>query len=164
MFNFMDLDETTRQCMVAEIALAESTENIYYSTRFITPRDPAWVPLLKEAAALHNEHWLAFQIEARGMLKGVEGSRTRSGGYTLKHVPHTAAETLADGQFNRFYMAGVCRRVSNGDAASLVVYRAKESVSHRGESDAAIGSRPDHSQLLVQLRNVESSLRHSNKT
>jgi len=43
-------------------------------------------------------------------MKDFEGANTPSGGYTIKHVPHTASQTMADGQFNRFYILGLCRK------------------------------------------------------
>lgn len=108
MFNFMNLDETTRSFMVKKIEEASSTGNIYFSKRFNEAGAQQWVSLLSEAAELHNEHWLAFQIESPVLMKGFEGSKTPSGGYTTKHVPHNASETLAEGQFNRFYILALC--------------------------------------------------------
>ncbi|MCK4817033.1 hypothetical protein KA005_14785 [bacterium] len=160
MFNFIDLDEITRKFMIEEIELANSTGHIYYSKRFNKPSDPEWLSLLKQAASSYNEHWLAYQIESKGMMKGIEGSRTPSGGYTIKHVPHTAAETMAEGQFNRFYILALCRRVQEENGIRLVVYRAKERASHRLESDSIIGSEKDTEQLLTELRDMQSSLGH----
>jgi hypothetical protein len=108
MFRFENLDDTTRAAMLAAIEEAEHSKNIYYSARFNDAGNRQWVPLLKQAAKEHNEHWLAYQLEANGLMKGLEGAHTPSGGYTIKHVPHTAAETMAEGQFNRFYILGLC--------------------------------------------------------
>jgi hypothetical protein len=41
-------------------------------------------------------------------------------------VPVTAADTLAEGEFNRFYLRGLCRRASAANMAEIEVYRAKE--------------------------------------
>lgn len=102
MFNFENLDEKTRSTMLEAISEAEASGNIYFSTRFNDAGNKQWLPLLKEAAESHNEHWLAYQLETKGLMKDFEGAATPSGGYTVKHTPHTAAETMAEGQFNRF--------------------------------------------------------------
>jgi len=99
-------------------------------------------------------------LEARRLMKGMEGSRTPSGGYTIKHVPHTAAETMAEGQFNRFYILGLCQREKAEGKTHIVVYRAKERAEHRPESDSLIGTRIPLDQLLKELRDVKSSLGH----
>jgi hypothetical protein len=160
MFNFADLDNRTREFMVQEIELAKRTGNIYYSSRFNEAGTAQWVALLIEATRTYNEHWLAYQIEARRLMKGMEGSRTPSGGYTIKHVPHTAAETMAEGQFNRFYILGLCQRTKAEGKTHIVVYRAKERAEHRPESDSLIGTRIPLDQLLKELRDVKSSLGH----
>ena len=93
-------------------------------------------------------------------MKGLEGSRTPSGGYTIKHVPHTAAETLAEGQFNRYYILGLCRRALAEGKANVFVYRAKPVLDPRPESERLIGQSRDPSELIEQLRPVQSSLGH----
>jgi len=42
-------------------------------------------------------------------MKGLEGGRTPSGRYTTKHVPPIAGETMAEGQFNLYYILGIYR-------------------------------------------------------
>ena len=82
-----------------------------------------WIPLLKETAQEHDEHWLAFQLQANNLMKGFEIAQKPLGGYTTKHVPHTAAETLAEGQFNRFYILGLCTRANPEYSSSLDISR-----------------------------------------
>ncbi len=126
MFHFPDLDEKTREHMLQAISDAEAAGQIYFSTKFNQHGTDKWIPLLHEAASQHNEHWLAYQIEAGVLMDMFEGSATPSGGYTIKHVPHNASETLAEGQFARFYMIGLARRAISEDVPELEVYRAKE--------------------------------------
>lgn len=151
MFNFENLDKKTRRYMLEAIEEAESSGDIYFSKRFNDKGSEEWVSLLKEAAGEHNEHWLAFQLEDKNLMKGLEGSRTPSGGYTIKHVPHTAAETMAEGQFNRFYILGLCKRAKAENIFELEVYRARESTQPRSQSQTLIGSN-------ISVDNVESQL------
>ncbi len=159
-FAFRNLDPGTRGFMIEEIEAATREGNLYFSKRFNPAGTDAWPALLLEAARDHNEHWLAYQLEVRGLMKGLEGSLTPSGGYTIKHVPHTAAETMAEGQFNRYYVLGVCRRATAEGRAEVHVYRAKQVLDPRPESDALIGERLNASELIQAIRSVESSLRH----
>jgi hypothetical protein len=71
---------------------------------------------------------------------------------TLAKVPITAPETLAEGEFNRFYARGLCLRAMAQGIESLVVYRAKDVVNPRPESVALIGKSLPAKQLLDDLR------------
>lgn len=159
MFEFKDLDPATRLEMVAAINEAQTTGNIYESARFNQAGRDQWLTLLLEAATSHNEHWLAFQLEARALMKDFEGARTPSGGYTTKHVPHTASETMADGQFNRFYILGLCRRARAAGHTHLVVYRAKAVADPRPESQALIGTSMSIDVIETQLKDTKSSFK-----
>jgi hypothetical protein len=160
-FNFRDLDAGTRRLMVEEVEGATRDGNLYFSKRFNADGVREWPALLLEAARHHDEHWLAYQLETHGLLKGLEGSRTPSGGYTTKHVPHTAAETMADGQFNRYYILGVCRRAVAEGRPHVFVYRAKAVQDPRHESQALVGNSLDPAALADEIRPVESSLGHA---
>ncbi|MCI0561358.1 MAG: hypothetical protein MN733_22965 [Nitrososphaera sp.] len=157
-FAFRNLDEQTRHFMVEEIEAAIRNDNLYFSKRFNSTGTASWPALLLEAARDYNEHWLAYQLETRGLMKGMEGSRTPSGGYTIKHVPDTAAETIADGQFNRYYILGLCRRALAEGKTQVFVYRAKEVHNPRSESERLIGSSYNPSELIEQIRPRQSSL------
>jgi hypothetical protein len=159
MFNFENLDSKTREFMILAIEVAEKTNNIYYSTRFNSNGSQKWVPLLKEAAKQYNEHWLAYQLEANVLMKDFEGAQTPSGGYTIKHVPHTAAETMAEGQFNRFYILGLCKRANAEGITHLEIYRAKNVSEPRPESQALIGTKLSIAEIESQLKVTNNSFK-----
>lgn len=161
MFNFVNLDEKTRAYMIEAISEAEASRNIYYSKRFNSAGNSQWLSLLMEAAKDHNEHWLAYQLEAHVLMKDFEGARKPLGGYSIKHVPHTAAETMAEGQFNRFYILGLCKRARAEGISHLEIYRAKGRAEPRPESQALIGTKILIDEVEAQLREVSSSLRSS---
>ena len=159
MFKFENLDDTTRAAMLEAIEEAERSNNIYYSTRFNEAGNRQWLPLLKQAAKEHNEHWLAYQLEANALMKDFEGAHKPTGGYTIKHVPHTAAETMAEGQFNRFYVLGLCKRARAEGVSHLVVYRAKERSDPRPESQSLIGTRIPIDEIESQLEETKASFK-----
>jgi hypothetical protein len=159
-FEFRHLDDVTRVYMLAEIQAARQEKNLYYSRRFNDQGITRWPELLQEAARRHDDHWLAYRLEAEGLMKGLEGARTPSGGYTIKHVPHTAAETMAEGQFNRYYILGVCRRALAAGKPSVTVYQAKQRTEHPPELDELIGAALDAQALHADLRRHQTSLEH----
>lgn len=159
MFSFENLDDVTRSFMLEAIDDAELSVNIYFSKRFNDAGDEQWLKLLKQAAKEHNEHWLAFQLEEKQLMKDFEGSRTPSGNYTIKHVPHNASATLADGQFNRFYILGLCKRARTQGDTHLVVYRAKQTVDPRPESQSLLGTHFSIEDIESQLKDKNASFK-----
>lgn len=159
-FEFKHLDDVTRGYMLQEIQAARQEKNLYYSRRFNDSGVARWPELLQEAARRHDEYWLACQLETEGLMRGLEGSRTPSGGYTIKYVPHTAAGLMAEGQFNRYYILAVCRRALAERKSSVVVYRAKLRSENPIEPDAFNGSSLDAQVLHAELRLHETSLEH----
>lgn len=157
-FTFTKLDQRTRALMVEEISAAHGSGQLYYSSRFTDGGQRQWPTWLLNAAREYDEHWLAYQIEAAGAMKHLEARAKPAGGYALVHVPDTAAETLADGQFNRFYIAAICRRALEDGKASVRVYRGKERSVPRPESVALEGSAKDAAALLGEVRDRARSL------
>lgn len=158
-FNFTKLDERTRSLMVEEIAMAQGSGELYFSTRFTPVGQQTWPTWLLTAAKEHDEHWLEYQIEAAGAMKHLETRAKPKGGYTVAHVPDTAAETLADGQFNRFYIAAICRRAIEDSQSFIRVYRAKHRDDPRPESLALEGTTKNAATLLGEVRSKELSLK-----
>jgi hypothetical protein len=70
-FEFRNLDEQTRRFMTEEIEVAGRNDNLYFSKRFNSAGITSWPALLLEAAQSYNEHWLAYQLETRGLMKGM---------------------------------------------------------------------------------------------
>lgn len=157
-FNFTKLDAKTRTLMVEEIDLAQQSDNIYFSARFNALGNAGWGQWLKDAATQYDEHWLAFRLEVEGAMNHLETAAKPKGGYTVKHVPDTAAETMAEGQFNRFYMAAICRRSIDEGRATVRVYRAKHRSDPRPGSQSLDGTTRDANGLLEELRSKARSL------
>jgi hypothetical protein len=149
---YENLDVTTRRLMLEELERDVANKTVYESRR-LTPQGLAeWVGLLRDAIRNGSDATLAAVIRARGLMKDVEEARTRSGGVTVKRVPVTAPDTLAEGEFNHYYVRGLCRRVMDAGAARVIVYRAKNVEVPRSESEAKIGTAMDADGLLRDLR------------
>ncbi len=160
MFKFTNLDETTRRYMLEAIDDADRIGNIYYSTRFNETGRQEWLGLLKEAAREHDEKWLGEQVENNHLMRELEGGRTPRGSYGVRHIPGpAAADTLAEGQFNRFYMLGLSRRAKAEGIPELEVYRARETASPRPQSQRLVGTRIPVSRVEDELRDTKASLK-----
>lgn len=157
-FEFIKLDTRTRSLMAEEITLARNSGELYYSARFTDAGKRNWPDWLLLGAKEHDEHWLEFQLEAGSAMKQFETRAKPKGGYTQAHVPETAAETFTDGQFNRFYIAAICRRALEDGKSSVRVYRAKQRGEPRPESRALEGTSRDATDLSHQVRSKERSL------
>ena len=159
MFDFLNLNQHTRSFMLEAIDEALESGNIYYSTRLNELGKKQWLPLLKQAALEYNEHWLAFKLEELRLFNDLESAQAPSGGYTIKHIPSNAAETLSEGQFNRFYILGLCKVATENNIKELIVYRAKESQHPRPESGLLIGTAIAVTDIESQLKATQASFK-----
>ena len=148
----VNLDERTRALMLEEIESDVTGGRLYISPRLNTRGQQEYPRLLREAVAGHDDSWLANQLRMNGLMKTQEERRKPKGGYTVAQVPVTAPDTLSEGEFNRFYIRGLCLRAIQDGIPELVVYRAKEVSSPRRESEALIGARLPAERLLQDIR------------
>jgi len=149
---YKNLDERIRELMLDEINLDVSQGTLYLSKRLTEEGKQNYEALLKEAIQNYDDAWLGNELRGRGYMQSSEERRKPTGGFTTARVPATAADTLAEGEFNRFYARGLCLRAIADGIRELVIYRAKEVRNPRAESEQMIGSRRDAKALLEDLR------------
>jgi len=156
-FDFHELDEETRDLMVEEIDLDLKKQGLHMSERFKSDvTTERWHSLIREAAEKHNEKWLASKIRDEGLLKSTEKRKQPSGQVTDASVPSNAADVLAEGEFNRFYIRAICRKASKKGETSVEVYRAKSVENPRPKSQELIGEKKNADGLLTDLRANEA--------
>jgi len=141
-----------RRRMTDEIDSDARSGTIYVCPRLSGVGRQDYLRLLLEAAAAYNDSWLADELRRGGRLNTTEQRRKPSGGFTTVKVPYTAAETLAEGEFNCFYVRGLCLHAIDENIQQLVVYRAKPVSIPRPESEMKIGMRVEPRELLADLR------------
>lgn len=149
-FIFENLDETTRQYMRQEFDLDVANNALYVDRRLNDEGMAHYATLLRTAIEGHDEVWLAEQL--RPYLNSSEERRTTSGGTTIAKVPIGAHQTLAESEFNRFYIRGLCSRAIAEGIESVEVYRGKEVGQPRPTSQAKIGQQLAVLPLLHDLR------------
>jgi len=107
---YPDLDGTTRQYMLEELELDVKQDRLYVSPRLSGTGIADYPAVLKSAIESGDDASLAVELRKNGRLNATEQRRKPKGGYTTAAVPVTAADTLAEGEFDRFYARGLCRR------------------------------------------------------
>lgn len=147
-----NLDARTRQCMLAELDLDVASGKLYLSSRLTGMGKKEYEALFRRAVKDGNDATLGERLRAGGLLGTLEEKRKPDGSIIAARVPVTAAETLAEGEFNRFYIRAVCRRATEDNIPELVIYRAKEVTNPRPDSQARIGKKISAKTLLEDLR------------
>jgi len=150
--NLQNLDDETRKYMAQEIEMDIQQERLYKSPRLSPQGVNEYPQLLKNAAASGNDNSLAAELSRPGRLNATEQRKTKNGVIAAK-VPVTAPQTMAEGEFNRFYARGLCLRAIATGIPALQVYRAKEVENPRFVSVALIGQMLPAEPLLKDLRN-----------
>ncbi len=149
--NLTGLDASTRKYMLDEISIDEQAGRLYISTRLSSRGAADYPALLKAAATAADDSFLANELRATGRLNPSEPRNTKNG-VTWAKVPVNAPETMAEGEFNRFYARGLCRRAIAEGKPKVRVYRAKQVMNPRSESEALLGRLFDAEALLEDLR------------
>jgi hypothetical protein len=152
-FNFNDLDATTRALMQDEILADVAKRRLYVSLRLNATGQTQWLELLCEAVVNHDEAWLADQLRQLQLLNTIETRTDHKTGHVFQaKIPRNAHEVLAEGEFNRYYVRGICRKAQQSNYVFVRVYRAKIVVHPRPESQALIGHEFNASGLLNDLQ------------
>ena len=109
--------------------------------------------MLRDAATSGSDATLASKIPRHGRLEITALRKKPKGtGMTSYTIPPTAPDTMAEGEFNSFYVRGLCRRAIEDEITGLIVYRAKAVANPRPGSEEKIGTVVDPVAVLADLR------------
>ncbi|WP_146149179.1 hypothetical protein [Nitratireductor sp. StC3] len=149
---YENLDAETRPLMIEEIQHDVQHGTIYISPWLTEEGAAQWSTLLTNAAEGGSDDSLAADLRAGLYIRETaERRKPKGGGYTTYRVPHTASATMAEGEFNRFYVRALCRRAID-EGRRIQAYRAKAVENPRPESEAKIGQTFDPATVLADLR------------
>lgn len=148
--NYKSLDSLTKEKMIDEFTEDIKAGNLYLSKRF-TPNGGAYYQkIMPNHIQNGSDDSLAEDLKSNNSFLTHEDRKTAKGVSKVK-VPETASQTFAEGEFNRFYIRGLClRAISEGK--KIIIYRGRFSENPRSESEALIGMEVDPSNLLNDLR------------
>lgn len=150
--HYANLDDRTRDLMRKEVDFDISRGTLYISP-FLNERGRQKYPsLLKEAIQIHDDGWLANAFRLFDLINLLEEKRKPTGGITTEKVPITAPDTLAEGEFNRFYVRGLCLIAIEDGIPEVEIYRGKVVNRPRLESEIMIFKRLPAKSLLDDIR------------
>lgn len=149
--HFENLDLITRDYMRGEVNVDFENAKVYYSKFLKEGLQDTWDNLLLKAITEYDDTWLESQIESNQLLVDTYQKKKPNGGFTIAKVPHTAAQTLSEGEFNRFYCRGLCMRAIE-EGKMIQVYRGKEVAHARSASVQILGRTFSPRELLMDLR------------
>lgn len=151
---FSDLTNDLIPLMLEEVDLDINEGSLYLSPR-LTEYGLIQYPLFLKKTIINlsfQEFLIALQVP--GILKTTEARKNKSGGYSYVKVPSNAANLIAEGEFNKFYIRALCRKAIS-ESLPLEVYRAKPVTTPRADSEAKIGISINPAELLDDLRNTK---------
>jgi hypothetical protein len=146
-----NLDTFVRSYMSKEIESDVQAGVLYVSPRLTEEGVTSWPDLLLTAADSGTPKSLAESLISTSALRLTETSH-RNGRPYEKAVPSNAAETLAEGEFNRFYIRAVCLHAAQLGHSDVEVYRAKAVLNPRTASEELTGNLIPSIQLLDDMR------------
>lgn len=149
-FNFRNLDNETRDYMMEEYNFSLNNNSLYRSKSFNNKGIEIYPELLKKSIKLGDEETLTEDL--KGLFNDTEYYE-RDGKRMERKVSADANTRLARGEFNRFYIRGLCARAISEGIGEVEIYRARESSQRRTESDLKIGNKVSAEKLLDDLRN-----------
>jgi DNA repair photolyase len=148
----VNLDERTRQLMLEEVEYDSERNQLHISPYLSGQGQHDYAQLLREAVAAGSDETLAGALQQRRRIARTAHRRQPKGGYQIVTVPATAAQMIAESEFNRYYIRALCRRALEDGIPELVVYRAKPVKTARPESEALLETAVDPQTLLDDLR------------
>ena len=152
MIRYEDLDNQTRKFMLNELDIDIAKGCLYVSPRLTYRGRKTYPSVLRKAIRDYDDSWLARQLRDKKFIKIYEERKKPSGGCIKARVPCTAAEILAEGEFNRFFIRGLCARALEQGTNEVRVYRGKAVKNARPQSEVLIGSVKKAKNLLNDLR------------
>lgn len=152
--SFQNLDAETRRLMIEEIDIDIKGRGLYVSNYLNISGATLWPNLLRTAAAEGTDDSLAEALRSKNCFKEKSERKNPKGGTTMAAVPHTAAQTLAESQFNMYFMRALARRAVQ-EKRFLIIYRAKDVFQPREGSEKLIGSQLSPELVLDELRKTK---------
>ena len=145
--NYLSLDNFTRPKMIEEFIFDIDCEGCYTSKRFHEIGRKCYMEIMPKHLLEGTDDTLADDLINNDCFHSYETDKNGK----EKRVPSNAAQLFAEGEFNRFYIRGLCKRAID-ENLKLEIYRARVSQNPNPESEAIIGTIVNPKDLLIDLR------------
>lgn len=146
----LDIESATRKYMLAELDRDEENSGPYLSVRLSPEGVRVYAQLLRDALSNGSDETLEAALSRPRIFNPTEAYGP--GKTKTRKMNTKAPQILAEGEFNRFYIRGLCAQICAEGGGEVEVYRARESSWARPESEALIGTCIDATRLLEDLR------------
>lgn len=155
--DLVHLDSYTRRLMLAELESDIADGTVYLSPQLSDEGLRLYCHFLRTAIETGTEDSFAESLYT------CDGVRPPSRWQHPREVGPDAALAdvtfrLAEREFHRFYLRGLCQRALELGVTTLMIYRARPADAGRAPSNAMIGVRIDAKSLLEDLRGTFRSL------
>lgn len=145
--NLENLDlKDVRKYMLDEVNLDMENDDLYYSSYLKEDCKDVYSDLLKNEIEFGNPESFSKSIKDKMILRKIE--MTKRG---PRNVRKNAHETLGEGEFNRFYIRGLCKKAIK-QGLKIEVYRAKQVNKPREKSKNLIEEILDPKFVLEDFR------------
>lgn len=146
-FEFPQLDAMTRSAMTEEFEADVASERLYIGKRLNELGEAAYRDALPDALRNGSPEALQAKLEPVPGDLWIPGIIAKNGRRSTTNV--TAAQTLAEGEFNRFYMRAIClRAISEGDGR-VKVRRGKQVANPRSDPSVKVKEKDVLDAVLV---------------
>ena len=149
---YENLDKRTRRLMLDEMEGDIGANRLHISPYLSGQGKRDYPDLLRRAIETGSDDSLAEALSQQRRIERAAPRRGSSEGFTLVAVPSNAAQMLAEGEFNRYYIRALARRALEDGITELVVFRAKPVERPRPESDALVETTIEPQAILDDLR------------
>jgi hypothetical protein len=149
---YHDLDSRTRRLMLDEVDYDIEHNRLHISPHLSGQGQRDYVNLLREAIQNGNDETLERELRSHRRIIRAQPRRAPSGGFAMAAVPVNAAQILAEGEFNRFYIRALARRAIEDGIPELIVFRARNVRVPRAESEVLVETALPPDELLTDLR------------
>lgn len=146
----VDLDLSTRRFMLAEFQADVAAGLLYLSPHLSGSGRDRYPDLLRTALTTGTEASLADDLIASDAVTLADRWH-RSSQAQPGEALAAAVALLAEREFHRFYIRGLCRRAMEQGVRTLVIYRAKPADPPRSHSEMMVGVEITASSLLEDL-------------
>lgn len=147
---YEDLDEATRLYMVQEIEADVDQDALRSPSGYFTSENATYSGFLIKAAKSGTDESLANDIHLR--IAGRTKPASFRNGKATPGISLLGARKIAEWDFNRFYMRGVCCRAIADNIGSVFVYHAHKNVELSAAAQKLIGQSLDPQKALDDLR------------
>jgi hypothetical protein len=151
------LDPSTRGYMIAELNADLGNGTLYRSPQLSEEGLQVYSQLLRAALLTGTDASFAVALSANNAIRPL-GRWQHSKEIGATDALASATAILAEREFHRFYIRGLCRRAIAQGVQNLVIYRARPTELGRKSSDAMVGVQITASSLLEDLRGSFRSL------